>query len=63
MLSSVFTVIPILLELSVDPYQEVTTNAQTSVDYIVVLLESPFARLKGSQFLNQMDRSSAFKNS
>ena len=35
-----------LLDLSVDPYQEVATNAQTIVDYITaLLLESPFSRL------------------
>ena len=60
-LSSGFTMVSILLELSVNLYQEVATNAQTNVDYIVVLLESAFARLKGSQFLNQMDRSSTTK--
>ena len=63
-LSSFFTIFSVLLELSVDPYQEVATNAQTIVDYIVaLLLESPFARLEGSQFLNQMDHPSAFRNS
>ena len=61
-LYSGFTMISILLELSVDLYQEAATNAQTNVDYIVALLESAFARLKGSQLLNQIDRSSAFKN-
>ena len=31
---------------SVDPYQEVSTNAQTIVDYITaLLLESPFKHL------------------
>ncbi|KAI0673943.1 hypothetical protein C8Q78DRAFT_662134 [Trametes maxima] len=46
LLSSFFTIFSILLELSVDPYQEVATNAQTIVDYITaLLLESPFTRL------------------
>ncbi|OBZ68569.1 WD repeat-containing protein mip1 [Grifola frondosa] len=46
LLSSFFTIFSILLELSVDPYQEVATNAQTVVDYIMaLLLESPFTRL------------------
>ena len=63
-LSSFFTIFSVLLELSVDPYQEVGTNAQTIVDYIVaLLLESPFARLEGSRFLNQVDPPSAFRNS
>ena len=35
-----------LLDLSVDPYQEVATNAQPIVDYITaLLLESPFKHL------------------
>ncbi|KAI0814821.1 hypothetical protein BC629DRAFT_1467282 [Irpex lacteus] len=46
-LSSFFTIFCVLLELSCDPYQEVATNAQTIVDYIVaLLLESPFTRLE-----------------
>ncbi|KAI0931160.1 hypothetical protein AcV5_005293 [Taiwanofungus camphoratus] len=46
LLSSFFTIFTVLLELSVDPYSEVATNAQTIVDYIVaLLLESPFTRL------------------
>jgi regulator-associated protein of mTOR len=46
LLSSFFTIFVVLLELSVDPYQEVATNAQTIVDYIIaLLLESPFTRL------------------
>lgn len=46
LLSSFFTIFVILLELSVDPYPEVSTNAQTIVDYILaLLLESPFTRL------------------
>ncbi|TCD64747.1 hypothetical protein EIP91_003669 [Steccherinum ochraceum] len=46
LLSSFFTIFSVLLELSVDPYQEVATNAQTVVDYITaLLLESPFTRL------------------
>jgi hypothetical protein len=32
----------VLLVLSVDPYGEVATIAQTVVDYIVALLESSF---------------------
>ena len=35
-----------LLDLSVNPYQEVATNARTIVDYIAaLLLESPFKHL------------------
>jgi regulator-associated protein of mTOR len=46
LLSSFFTLFVVLLEFSVDPYQEVATNAQTIVDYITaLLLESPFTRL------------------
>jgi regulator-associated protein of mTOR len=46
LLSSFFTIFVVLLDLSVDPYQEVATNAQTVVDYIMaLLLESPFTRL------------------
>lgn len=46
LLSSFFTIFSILLELSVDPYQEVGTNAQTIVDYITaLLLESLFTKL------------------
>ncbi|KII94228.1 hypothetical protein PLICRDRAFT_101175 [Plicaturopsis crispa FD-325 SS-3] len=46
LLSSLFTIFVVLLELSVDPYHEVATNAQTVVDYIMaLLLESPFTRL------------------
>ncbi|KAJ7715065.1 hypothetical protein B0H16DRAFT_1806526 [Mycena metata] len=48
-LSSFFTMFVILLDLSVDPYQEVATNAQTVLDYIMaLLLESPFTRLESS---------------
>jgi regulator-associated protein of mTOR len=46
LLSSFFTIFVLLLDLSVDPYQEVATNAQTIVDYIMaLLLESPFTKL------------------
>lgn len=46
LLSSFFTIFVVLLDLSVDAYQEVATNAQTVVDYIMaLLLESPFTRL------------------
>ena len=46
LLSSFFTIFVVLLDLSVDPYQEVATNAQTIVDYITaLLLESPFKHL------------------
>jgi regulator-associated protein of mTOR len=49
LLSSFFTIFVVLLDLSVDPYQEVATNAQTIVDYITaLLLESPFSRLNSS---------------
>ena len=46
LLSSFFTIFVVLLDLSVDAYQEVATNAQTVVDYVMaLLLESPFTRL------------------
>jgi regulatory associated protein of mTOR len=46
LLSSLFTIFVILLDLSVDPYPEVATNAQTIVDYVMaLLLASPFRRL------------------
>ena len=49
LLSSFFTIFVVLLELSVDPYMEVATNAQTIVDYVLVLLlESPFTRLEST---------------
>ncbi|KAF6748431.1 hypothetical protein DFP72DRAFT_576071 [Ephemerocybe angulata] len=49
LLSSFFTIFVVLLDLSVDPYHEVGTNAQTIVDYIMaLLLESPFTRLPSS---------------
>lgn len=49
LLSSFFTIFVVLLDLSVDAYQEVATNAQTVVDYIMaLLLESPFTRLDSS---------------
>ncbi|EKM61656.1 uncharacterized protein PHACADRAFT_248390 [Phanerochaete carnosa HHB-10118-sp] len=48
-LSSFFTIFSVLLELSCDPYQEVATNAQTVVDYVIaLLLESPFTRLENT---------------
>ncbi|KAH9056937.1 raptor N-terminal caspase like domain-containing protein [Lactarius vividus] len=48
-LSSFFTIFSVLLELSVDPYHEVATNARTIVDYIMaLLLESPFTRLESN---------------
>ena len=48
-LSSFFTIFSVVLELSVDPYHEVATNAQTIVDYVMaLLLESPFTRLESS---------------
>lgn len=47
LLTSLFTIFVLLLDLSVDPYHEVATNAQTIVDYIMaLLLQSPFARLE-----------------
>ncbi|KAJ6541734.1 hypothetical protein B0H19DRAFT_1174442 [Mycena capillaripes] len=63
-LSSFFTMFSILLDLSVDPYHEVATNAQTVLDYIIALvLESPFTRLEGSSLHMHVppspDRSSA----
>ncbi|KDR78409.1 hypothetical protein GALMADRAFT_245577 [Galerina marginata CBS 339.88] len=49
LLSSFFTIFVLLLDLSVDPYEEVATNAQTIVDYIMaLLLESPFTRLEST---------------
>jgi regulatory associated protein of mTOR len=49
LLSSFFTIFVVLLELSMDPYQEVATNAQTIVDYVMaLLLESPFTRLEST---------------
>ncbi|KAF8899316.1 raptor N-terminal caspase like domain-containing protein [Infundibulicybe gibba] len=49
LLSSFFTIFVVLLDLSVDPYHEVATNAQTIVDYIMaLLLESPYTRLESS---------------
>lgn len=49
LLSSFFTIFVLLLDLSVDPYNEVATNAQTIVDYIMaLLLESPFTRLEST---------------
>ncbi|KAM6498755.1 hypothetical protein JOM56_006703 [Amanita muscaria] len=49
LLSSFFTIFVALLDLSVDPYHEVATNAQTIVDYVMaLLLESPFARFESS---------------
>lgn len=49
LLSSFFTIFVVLLDLSVDAYKEVATNAQTIVDYIMaLLLESPFTRLDSS---------------
>ncbi|KAF7307461.1 Mip1 [Mycena indigotica] len=53
-LSSFFTMFITLLDLSVDPYPEVATNAQTVLDYIMALLiESPFARLSSSSLLDR----------
>ena len=52
LLSSFFTIFVVLLDLSVDPYQEVATNAQTIVDYITaLLLESPFSRLDSASLI------------
>ncbi|KAG5654155.1 hypothetical protein H0H81_006867 [Sphagnurus paluster] len=49
LLSSFFTIFVVLLDLSVDAYQEVATNAQTIVDYVMaLLLESPFTRLESA---------------
>ncbi|KAF8167286.1 hypothetical protein B0H34DRAFT_792028 [Crassisporium funariophilum] len=64
LLSSFFTIFVVLLDLSVDPYQEVATNAQTIVDYITaLLLDSPFARLESTSLnfpptapMDRMDR-------
>lgn len=49
LLSSFFTIYTVLLDLSVDPYQEVATNAQTVVDYITaLLLDSPFTKIEST---------------
>ncbi|KAJ3570758.1 hypothetical protein NP233_g4189 [Leucocoprinus birnbaumii] len=49
LLSSFFTIFVVLLDLSVDPYAEVSTMAQTIVDYIMaLLLDSPFTKLENS---------------
>lgn len=49
LLSSFYTIYTFLLELSEDPYQEVSVYAKTIVDYIMaLLLESPFTRLDTS---------------
>lgn len=49
LLSSFFTIFVMLLDLSVDPYAEVATLAQTIVDYIMaLLLDSPFTKLESS---------------
>lgn len=46
LLSSFFTIFVVLLELTIDPYHEVATLAQTVMDYIfALLLASPFSRL------------------
>lgn len=46
LLSSFFTIFVALLELTIDPYHEVATHAQTIIDYITTLLiASPFYRL------------------
>lgn len=48
LLSSFFTIFVILLDMTVDPYNEVAAMAQTIVDWITAcLLESPFARVEG----------------
>ncbi|KAH7886310.1 hypothetical protein F5I97DRAFT_1879356 [Phlebopus sp. FC_14] len=47
LLSSFFTIFSALLELTTDPYHEVSTHAQTIADYIMaLLLASPFYRLE-----------------
>ncbi|KAF9235142.1 raptor N-terminal caspase like domain-containing protein [Melanogaster broomeanus] len=47
LLSSIFTIFVVLLELTSDPYHEVATLAQTVTDYIMALLvASPFYRLE-----------------
>ncbi|KAK1224893.1 Target of rapamycin complex 1 subunit kog1 [Marasmius sp. AFHP31] len=51
LLSSFYTIFVVLLDLSADPYNEVATNAQTIVDYIMaLLLDSPFKGLESSPF-------------
>ncbi|KAG8903119.1 hypothetical protein FRB99_003721 [Tulasnella sp. 403] len=48
-MSSVFILYATLLELSMDPYQEVANMARTVSDYVVAMLrDSPFAKLPGS---------------
>lgn len=49
LLSSIFTIFSTLLELYIDPYQEVATLAKTVLDYIMaLLLDSPFTKLEPS---------------
>lgn len=49
LLSSFFTILVALFDLSVDPYPEVAAMAQMLVDYVMALLvESSFARLPSS---------------
>lgn len=49
LLSSFYTIYSFMLELSDDPYPEVSVYAKTIVDYIMaLLLESPFTRLESS---------------
>jgi len=63
LLSSCFTIFTVLLELSVDPYQEVATNAQTVLDYIMaLLLESPFKRLDSATLDFPPDQPQAHTN-
>ncbi|EPS99346.1 hypothetical protein FOMPIDRAFT_1124614, partial [Fomitopsis schrenkii] len=61
LLSSFFTIYSVLLELSVDPYEEVAINAQTTVDYIIaLLLQSPFNKTE-SNTLNEPPSTSDVK--
>ncbi|KAG7100045.1 hypothetical protein E1B28_001830 [Marasmius oreades] len=51
LLSSFYTIFVVLLDLSADPYNEVATNAQIIIDYIMaLLLDSPFKNLQCSPF-------------
>lgn len=53
LLSSFFTILAALFDLSVDPYPEVATMARMVVDYIMALLvESAFAKLPSSTLGN-----------
>ncbi|KAF5376558.1 hypothetical protein D9757_008290 [Collybiopsis confluens] len=63
LLSSFYTIFVVLLDLSVDPYNEVATQAQTVVDYVMaLLLESPFTKLDEASLGNPPLAPSNFSN-